>query len=291
MTRRLVSVTTIVAFGSLCAASAVAEPGGWQYVLEWDRIGSANDIAVDSQGEVYVADGTNGRVIVFSATGDSLREKSGFTRPSGIAIDANDVIYVLGECRIYRYTRAFEPLGSWDTCLGQGDLMHALALDVRGELVGVGTVSTLLTFTTDGTLLREFPHYTGWRGVSIASDGTIWVVAEAGIVRHYSADAQVLAQWQTILPDEQGSHPRGLAADSSGRLFTCDDRGRLKIFYPNGQLADMAQIQLRFLTALELDDDDILYVGTAFPERIMKFHYKPVTVEAASWGNIKARFR
>ena len=63
-------------------------------------------VAVDGQGQVFVADGDNHRVQKFDADGQFLaqwgRQGEGngeFQRPSGIAIDQQGVIYVSDELR------------------------------------------------------------------------------------------------------------------------------------------------------------------------------------------------
>lgn len=51
-------------------------------------------LAMDSQGRLFVGDRGNDRIQIFSASGTLLDTWTQFSRPSGIFIDANDVIYV-----------------------------------------------------------------------------------------------------------------------------------------------------------------------------------------------------
>ncbi len=51
-------------------------------------------LAMDSQGRLFVGDRGNDRIQIFSASGTLLDTWYQFSRPSGIFIDANDVIYV-----------------------------------------------------------------------------------------------------------------------------------------------------------------------------------------------------
>src|SRR5260221_1485 len=51
-------------------------------------------IAMDSRGRVFVADRGNSRVQVFDSNGKFVAEWKQFGRPSDVAIDKNDVIYV-----------------------------------------------------------------------------------------------------------------------------------------------------------------------------------------------------
>jgi len=51
-------------------------------------------LAMDSRGRLFVGDRSNNRVLIFDQDGKLLDTWPQFSRPSGIAIDANDVIYV-----------------------------------------------------------------------------------------------------------------------------------------------------------------------------------------------------
>ena len=72
-----------------------------KFIRTWGRKGTApgefglpHAIAVDSQGRVFVGDRANSRIQIFDADGKFLEEWRQFGRPSGIYIDANDIIYV-----------------------------------------------------------------------------------------------------------------------------------------------------------------------------------------------------
>jgi sugar lactone lactonase YvrE len=51
-------------------------------------------LAFDSQGRLFVGDRTNNRIQIFDQDGKFLEQWTQFSRPSGIYIDKNDVIYV-----------------------------------------------------------------------------------------------------------------------------------------------------------------------------------------------------
>jgi len=287
----MIRVSTLLILAYLASGTGTAAvDGGWQFAFEF---GEGGEIAVDSHGDVYVLNAGRNRVQVFTADGEYQREKTGFDDPYCIAIDENDVIYILQECRVLRYDIDFQPLGGWDSCIGQGDLQLGRGIDVQNGIVYIATVNNLLKFTAGGEYLDQFPS--GWSDANLVSDGSVWVVSsemsDVGLVRHYSPDGEVLTEWTTILPDEQVSFPRGLALDSDGRVFVADQGARVKIFSSNGALDDLIQWQLRVFTSVELDGDSTLYVGTGFPDRVMKFHYKPVAVDPVTWGKVKTRYR
>jgi sugar lactone lactonase YvrE len=72
-----------------------------KYVKAWGREGKgqsefdqSHGIAMDSQGRLFVADRANSRIQIFDQEGTFIAEWKQFGRPSGVAIDKNDVLYV-----------------------------------------------------------------------------------------------------------------------------------------------------------------------------------------------------
>jgi len=72
-----------------------------KFITAWGKHGKApgefdtpHGIALDSAGRVYVADRANNRIQIFEADGGFIAEWRQFGRPSDIAIDKNDMIYV-----------------------------------------------------------------------------------------------------------------------------------------------------------------------------------------------------
>jgi sugar lactone lactonase YvrE len=59
------------------------------------QLRSPHAIAFDSQDRLYVADRGNSRVVVFDRDGKFLTAWKQFGRPSGVSVDANDMLYVI----------------------------------------------------------------------------------------------------------------------------------------------------------------------------------------------------
>ncbi|MES2473698.1 MAG: peptidyl-alpha-hydroxyglycine alpha-amidating lyase family protein [Pseudomonadota bacterium] len=58
------------------------------------QLGMPHTLAMDSKGRLYVGDRDNNRIQIFDQDGKLLGQMKQFGRPSGIAIDRNDTIYV-----------------------------------------------------------------------------------------------------------------------------------------------------------------------------------------------------
>jgi streptogramin lyase len=72
-----------------------------KFIKTWGKRGSApgeidtpHGLAFDSRGRLFVADRNNNRIQIFDQEGKFLEEWKQFSRPSGIYIDKNDVMYV-----------------------------------------------------------------------------------------------------------------------------------------------------------------------------------------------------
>jgi len=73
-----------------------------KFIKTWGQKGSGpldfdipHALAMDSRGRLFVADRNNNRIQIYDQDGKLLDSWSQFSRPSGIAIDKNDKIYVV----------------------------------------------------------------------------------------------------------------------------------------------------------------------------------------------------
>lgn len=72
-----------------------------KFLMQWGEKGSGpgqfdtpHTLAMDSQGRLFVGNRNNNRIDLFTQDGKFIESWSQFSRPSGVYIDANDVIYV-----------------------------------------------------------------------------------------------------------------------------------------------------------------------------------------------------
>lgn len=72
-----------------------------KFLKQWGKHGSASGefevphaLAFDSRGRLFVGDRANNRIQIFDQDGNFINQWKQFSRPSGIYIDKNDVIYV-----------------------------------------------------------------------------------------------------------------------------------------------------------------------------------------------------
>jgi streptogramin lyase len=72
-----------------------------KFIEAWGKKGSGpgefdqpHGLAMDSQGRIFVADRSNNRIQIIDQTGKHIASWYQFSRPSGVYIDVNDVLYV-----------------------------------------------------------------------------------------------------------------------------------------------------------------------------------------------------
>lgn len=133
---------------------AWGEPGS-----ELGQMQRPHALAMDSQGRLFVADRANNRILIYSQEGELLDMWSQFSRPSGLFIDANDILYVSdSESNQMRHP-------GWQ----------------RGIRIGSARDGVVTAFIPDSTPAGEQGGTSSGEGVAAGPDGAIYS-AEVGPV-------------------------------------------------------------------------------------------------------------
>lgn len=239
------------------------------------RFYSPSGVAVDSAGNVFVADSGNstvrkiapgGIVTTFAGLGrtrggtDATGTSARFEQPFGIAVDANGNVYVSDS--MANTIRKISPAGVVTTLAGRYgasgstdaagpdarfSVPYAVAVDTAGtvyvvdhgnhtirKITASGTVSTLAgTAGTAGSAngrgaAASFRYPSG---IAVDRTGTVFVAdTDNQLIRAISADGEVTTaggSGATGSTDGAGTsarffNPKGVAADSSGRIYVAD---------------------------------------------------------------------
>ena len=158
-------------------------------------------IAIDSAGNILVADTDNGRIEKFSQNGTFVTSIGPFEAPSGIAIDRAGNIYV----------------------------------------AEIGSKNRVQKLGPDGTFIARWtPGLYGPRRIAIGPDDSIYVVdsGDNRIVK-LSPDGQMLASWGSEgTGDGQFRGVSSVAIDSgSNKVYVADPvNSRIQVFDSNGKL-------------------------------------------------------
>jgi sugar lactone lactonase YvrE len=72
-----------------------------KFIKEWGKLGTGpgefdqpHGLAMDSRGRLIVGDRNNNRIQIFDQDGKFLQDFRQFSRPSGVWVDKNDILYV-----------------------------------------------------------------------------------------------------------------------------------------------------------------------------------------------------
>jgi DNA-binding beta-propeller fold protein YncE/4-amino-4-deoxy-L-arabinose transferase-like glycosyltransferase len=164
------------------------------------RFDTPRAIAIDSAGNIFVADTSNRRVQKFSPNGTFVTQIGPFDGPNGIAIDRAGNIYV----------------------------------------AEVGSKHRVQKLGPDGTFIAAWaPGLYGPRKIAIGPDDSIYV-ADSGRNRivKLSPDGQMLASWGSLgTSDGQFRAPNSVGVDSAtNRVYVADSEGgRIQVFDPDGK--------------------------------------------------------
>lgn len=91
------------------------------------QLGQPHTLAMDSQGRLYVGDRDNNRIQIFTQDGKLLGQMKQFGRPSGIAIDRNDMIYVTDSESKNKNEYGYNP--GWKRGIRIGSLKDGIVTD------------------------------------------------------------------------------------------------------------------------------------------------------------------
>ena len=217
----------------------------------FDRI---RGVAVDDDGNIYVADGCNHRIQKFTPDGNFItavgrkgREELQFNFPIGGTIHPlNKKMYVAdhnnNRIQILNPDLTFSSsFGSYGGGNGQFDHPIDIAFDSTGNVyVADHHNNRIQVFTAEGEFVRELGQRgSGDRelhsptGVSIGNDNVVYVTeAKNDCISVFTCEGKFLTSFgKTGNGPGEFSCPRGIAVDKDGVVYVCDVRNyRLQLF-------------------------------------------------------------
>lgn len=282
-------------------------------------------LAVDSNGNLYVADEYNDRIQEFDSNGNYLNQwgtlgtNSGqFDRPYDLVIENTNVfVSDTFNHRIQKFSTDGTFLTQWGSqgsAAGQFRQPHGIAVNTAGNVFVADKVNDRVEeFTGDGTYLAQFGssgtnagQLNSPRGLAIDANDHIYVADQNNFrVVKFAGDGTYLTEWGnhgTNAGQFGGTNvgPNGVAVDKSGNVWVVDQgNSNIQAFTPSGNY--LAQFGMpgtnssQFISPVRLLFDPTgtrLYVADLGNNRIQVFNYvyPPPTLQITSAANGNINF-
>lgn len=198
-------------------------------------------IALDSQGNLYIADTDNSRVQVLDPSGKFLSQwgKSGsgdsaLDHPYGIAVDAQGNVYVADSrnARVQKFDRNGKFLLRWSAPDGTNGKFDPMGIAVEPQaniVVADGRNGRLMRFDPNGVILTTIAegNLAGVWAVAVDAQGNLYALDwSARRVLVYDASGKRIADWGGKgKGDGQFVSPQGIAIDTQGHIYVADKDG------------------------------------------------------------------
>jgi DNA-binding beta-propeller fold protein YncE len=302
---RLVPVVSAILFACLALSSPAVAEDPPAFVLSfggpWDgELVSPAGVAVDGEGNVFVADSNNHRIQKFTSQGvllgkwGALGSGDGqFRFPRGVAVDeyGNVLVADTSNSRIQKFTSEGMFLEKWGVS-GSGDGQFfspsGVAVDAGGNvLVADSSNHRIQKFTSAGGFILKWGasgsgdgQFSFPQGIAVDADGDVFV-ADAGnnrIQKFTSVGGLILKWGASGSGNGQFSSPQGVAVDADGNVFVADaGNNRIQKFtdlggfvLKSGTLGN-ADGQLSFPRGVAVDAGGNVFVADSNNNRIQKF--------------------
>jgi YD repeat-containing protein len=225
------------------------------------QLKSPGDVAIDAQGNIWVADKGNNRIQKFNAKGEFVAKfgASGsgngqLSIPTSLAIDAQGNIWVTERAnnRVQKFSPSGEYLtkfGTYGTGNGQFNGPEGVAIDPQGNIWISDTYNgRVQKFSSTGEFIKVVGSKGSGEGqigeptgIDIDAGGNLWVADwQNNRVEVFDAEGQFLDQFGSAgTGDGQFNRPDALEIDEAGNVWVGDqNNGRVQRFDVAGQYID-----------------------------------------------------
>lgn len=250
------------------------------FITKWGGNGAFINpmgLALDSIGNVYVADQVHQRIAKFTSNGVFITDWASQINPTDIAIDSSDNVYVteMFDSRIAKFSSDGILITKWNT----GPISRGIAIDSSDNIWVTSanngdTNYVVQKFTPDGILLTQWssagndgvniPTFNGY-GIAFDSLGKLFIADTFNNrIQKYETNGTLITQWGISgTRDGEFNSPHDLAIDSQDNIFVSDTfNHRVQVFAPNNPpIAENQEIQIKKNKAVQLvlsaNDEDI----------------------------------
>ena len=223
----------------------VADPGNhrvqvldaeFRHIFNINKDGSGRDlkwpgrVAVNKSGEIIISDYNANTVSVYSQTGSYSRQLPGpWNNPRGIAVDADDTIYVCDSGSktikvLDRADRIIRTFGGRGTQPGQFQDIPCFISVFNGSIVVSDDAGKIYQFTKSGSYIRQMDvvNVRVASGLTVTADNDLVIVDRQGLVRVVRGEQTISVIGERGLEPWQLHHPAGVAVSKTGQIIVAN---------------------------------------------------------------------
>ena len=261
---KIMLLCSILLFIGLMSAS-VTHAQTYNFVTAWGSDGAGSGtfngphaVAVDSLGNVYVADTVNNLIQKFKSDGTFITQWGGggsgngkFNAPWDVAVDSSNNVYVVDTTneRIQKFDSNGNYLlqwGSGGSAVGQFNGPHGVAVDSSGNVYVADTVNERIQkFDSNGVFISTFGipgsgpgQFSGLFRVAVDLSGNVYTTETVNErIQKFDSNGHYITQWGSGPGSGSGQFysPYGVAVDSLGNVYVADTtNNRIQKFDSNG---------------------------------------------------------
>ncbi|MFZ1804752.1 MAG: 6-bladed beta-propeller [Nitrospira sp.] len=270
------------------------------------ELNSPTGIALDKNGNIYVADTDNHSIQKFDKTGTFLARWGGepssqegqFYYPRGLAVGPDDVVYVAdsGNNRVQKFDLEGNAQKAWGKFgfawrgadMGRFDVPWGITTDQDGHVYVSDTSNARIQkFQADGQPLLKWGRDGSFdgafffpRGVAVDFIGNIYVADESNNrIQKFDARGSFLTKWgREGQGPGQFKSPWGIACDALGNVYVVDSGNhRIQKFDGNGTFLcsfgnrGKTEGQVNFPYGIAVDKEGCVFVVDSGNHRVLKY--------------------
>jgi len=271
-----------------CPPVLASEVGEYELVATWGSLGADDGrfnnptgIAVDGEGNIYVADTGNNRIQKFNNTGAFLLKwgtrGSGdgeFYSPQDIALDADGNVYVVDNSRIQVFDSSgtfIRKWGSYGTGEEQLQYPRSIAFDADGNAYVIAG-SVIKKFDSEGNFLTAWGALGTYDGefnnptdVAVDAAGNVYVAdRDNNRIQKFDNTGKFLLKWGSQgFGEGQFQQPSGLTIDTDGNAYVTEWNRPLQVFDGSGNLLAKSTDTFYGCNGIAVDADGTVYVANS----------------------------
>jgi len=300
------------------------------FVTKWGALGTApgqlngpEQIAVGSDGNIYVAENRNCRIQVFTSVGTFVRMwgtqgdgdgQFGMGGLVGVAVGPDGSVYTAERtpnCCIQKFTPDGTFISKWGcrfgSCPNELDATSGIAAGTDGFVYVSDFNGRIQKFTGEGVYVKTWgdigpDECTTGEGPTVMPGFVQWTpdgrLLAAEDVNHkvnaYTGDGALVRSWGCCILG-----PGGVSDDGNGHVYAVEGyHDFVQVYSQDGQFITQfgstgdGDGQFHFPTGLAADASGFVYVSDLGNNRIQKFRLDAATAtKSSTWGRVRILYR